>query len=111
MVRRFALGGTKPAAHVHPEVVKVMQEVGIDLSRVQPQKLTDALAQQASVLVTMGCGEACPYIPGLRIVDWALSDPKGQSLDAVRSIRDDIHERIMHLIRSSDSVAAPNRAE
>lgn len=97
---RATSAGTQPAAHVHPEVIEVMQEIGIDLSHVQPQKLTESLAQKASVLVTMGCGEACPYIPGLRIVDWALTDPKGQSPDAVRSIRDEIHERVMQLIRS-----------
>ena len=97
---RAISAGTQPAAHAHPEVVKAMQEIGIDLSRVQPQKLTGALAQKASLLVTMGCGEACPYIPGSRIVDCALNDPKGQSLEGVRSIRDDIHERVVQLIRT-----------
>ena len=92
--------GTEPAMQVHPEVIEVMREMGIDLASAKPQKLTPELARTASVLVTMGCGEACPYIPGLRIVDWALPDPKGRSLDTVRSIRDDIHERVKALVRS-----------
>lgn len=92
--------GTEPAHHVHPEVVEVMREIGIDLTSQKPQKLTDNLARSASILVTMGCGEACPFIPSLRIIDWALPDPKGQSLEAVRTIRDDIHERVKELIRS-----------
>jgi glycerol uptake facilitator-like aquaporin len=102
--------GTQPASHVHPEVVAVMREIGIDLTRTKPQKPTDELARSASVLVTMGCGEACPFVPGLRTVDWALPDPKGQSRDAVREIRDDIHERVKALIRSecADCVVSPN---
>ena len=100
--------GTQPAAHVHAEVVEVMREIGIDLSSAKPQKLTDDLARTASVLVTMGCGEACPYIPGLRTVDWTLTDPKGQSLDAVRAIRDEIHERVKNLLRSECAECAGN---
>ena len=92
--------GTQPANHVHPEVVQTMREIGIDLSLSKPQKLTAELAQTASVLVTMGCGEACPFVPGLKTIDWALPDPKGQSLEAVRAIRDEIHERVKALIRS-----------
>lgn len=92
--------GTQPADHVHPEVVEVMREIGVDLSSARPQRLTDDLARTASVLVTMGCGEACPFVPGLRIIDWALPDPKGQSLEAVRAIRDQIHDRVKELIRS-----------
>ena len=103
---RAISAGTQPAPHVHPEVVQVMREIGIDLSDARPQKLTDSLAQQASVMVTMGCGESCPFVPGLRIIDWALIDPKGQSLDAVRGIRNEIHERVMHLIRSECSDCA-----
>lgn len=91
--------GTEPASHVHPEVVEVMREIGIDLTSRKPQKLTNDLARSASVLVTMGCGEACPFIPDLRIIDWALPDPKGQSLEAVRIIRDEIHDRVKELIR------------
>lgn len=90
--------GTTPADHVHPEVIEVMKELGIDLGPVQPQKLTRELAETSSVLITMGCGETCPYVPGLRTIDWALSDPKGQSIAAVRTIRDEIHERIRTLM-------------
>ena len=92
--------GTQPATHVHPEVVRVMREIGIDLSSSRPQRLTPELARTASVLVTMGCGEACPFVPGLKTIDWALEDPKGQSLEAVRTIRDEIHEKVKALIRS-----------
>ena len=101
--------GTEPAGHVHPEVVEVMREIGIDLSSAKPQKLTEELARSASVLVTMGCGEECPYVPGLRVVDWALPDPKGQSRDAVREIQDEIHERVKALIRSecADCAVSP----
>jgi len=77
-----------------------MRETGIDLSDVKPRKLTGELARTASVLVTMGCGDACPFVPGLRTVNWPLPDPKGQSRDAVRAIRDDIHERVKALIRT-----------
>ena len=101
--------GTKPASHVHPEVVEVMREIGIDLASAKPQKLTDDLARSASVLITMGCGEACPYIPGLRKLDWALADPKGKGLDTAREIRDEIHERVKALLRSecSECIASP----
>ena len=92
--------GTQPASQVHPEVVQTMREIGIDLSSSKPQKLTAELAQTASVLVTMGCGDACPFVPRLKTIDWALPDPKGQSLVAVRAIRDEIHERVKALIRS-----------
>ena len=91
--------GTQPASQVHPEVVEVMREIGVDLSCVKPQKLTEELARNAIVLVTMGCGESCPVLPGLRTIDWALPDPKGQSLDAVRAIRDEIHEKVKSLLR------------
>ena len=92
--------GSQPADHIHPEVMQVMREIGVDLSSARPQLLTQELAESASVLVTMGCGENCPFVPNLRIIDWALADPKGQSLEAVRAIRDEIHERIKELIRS-----------
>ena len=97
---RAISAGTQPGSHVHPEVVEVMREIGIDLGSTKPQKLTEELARSASVLVTMGCGETCPFVPGLRTLDWALSDPKGQSRDAVRAIRDEIHERVKALLRS-----------
>jgi arsenate reductase len=90
--------GTKPSEHVHPEVVNVMREVGIDLSARRPQRLTDELARSATLLVTMGCGDACPYVPGLDTVDWPLRDPKGLPLDQVRDIRDEIRDRVTGLI-------------
>ena len=82
--------GTEPAEHVHPEVVEAMLELDIDLSGRTPQKLSDELAEWADVVVTMGCGDACPYIPGKRYIDWDLPDPKGLPLDEVRALRDDI---------------------
>ena len=85
--------GTEPAERVHPEVVEAMREVGVDLSGRTPQKLSDELAEWADVIVTMGCGDACPYIPGKRYIDWDLPDPKGLPLDQVRALRDDIDRR------------------
>jgi arsenate reductase len=90
--------GTMPAERVHPEVVQVMQELGIDLSKAKPQKLTEELAQRADVLVTMGCGEQCPFVPGLRTIEWAIPDPKGQPLETVRQIRDRIHQEVSQLL-------------
>jgi arsenate reductase len=87
-----------PEGHVHPEVVAVMNEIGLDLSRRRPQRLTTELAQQADVVVTMGCGDACPYIPGKRYIDWDLPDPKGQAIEAVCALRDEIERRIAGLI-------------
>jgi len=92
--------GTQPANQVHPEVVRVMQEIGIDLSGAKPQKLTDELAGSASALVTMGCGETCPYVPGLKRVEWDIPDPKGQPIEQVRAIRDEIHESVKTLLRT-----------
>jgi arsenate reductase len=92
--------GTQPANQVHSEVVQVMQEIGIDLSAAKPQKLTDKLASSASVVVTMGCGEACPYVPGLKRVDWQIPDPKGQSVEQVRAIRDEIHDKVKELLKA-----------
>ena len=91
--------GTTPAERVHPEVVEAMRELGVDLSANRPQKLSDELAERADVIVTMGCGDACPYIPGKRYVDWDLPDPKGLPLDEVRRIRDDIARRVDDLVR------------
>ncbi|MCU1286231.1 MAG: family channel protein [Acidobacteriales bacterium] len=96
---RAISAGTAPAARVHPEVMTVMGEIGIDLSSAQPRKLTQELAQNAQVLVTMGCGETCPFVPGLRVIDWSLPDPKGQPLEVVRQIRDEIHEQVKALIK------------
>lgn len=91
--------GTTPAEHVHPEVVTVIRELGIDLSNRQPQLLTTELAEQADVIVTMGCGDACPYIPGKRYVDWELPDPKNRPLSEVRATRDEIARRIDSLVQ------------
>jgi len=97
--RHHALSaGTTPADHVHPEVLEVMQELGIDLSDRRPQLLTRALAEQADVVVTMGCGDACPYIPGKRYIDWDLPDPKGRPIPEVRATRDDIARRVKELV-------------
>lgn len=90
--------GTEPGARVHPEVQVVMQEVGIDLSNAKPQKLTEELAQGAQLLITMGCGDKCPYVPGLRRDDWPLLDPKGRPLDEVRAVREEIRKRVSDLI-------------
>jgi arsenate reductase (thioredoxin) len=89
--------GTEPADRVHAEVVAVMREVDIDLSATRPQKLTHELAEQADVVVTMGCGDACPYIPGKRYVDWDLPDPKGRPLEEVRALREEINRRVTEL--------------
>lgn len=99
---RSVSAGTDPGTRVHPEVLAAMREVGIDLTHAQPQKLTDELARDASMLITMGCGEACPAIPGLRREDWPLEDPKGQPIARVREIRDDVRQRIEELIRRED---------
>ena len=95
---RALSAGTAPADEVHPEVVGVMKEVGIDLSQARPQRLTADLAAGASLLVTMGCGEACPFVPGLRVVDWNLPDPAGQSIERVRAIREEIRQRVADLV-------------
>ena len=91
--------GTRPADQVHPAVVEAMREVGIDLSRKRPQPLTDDLARWADVVVTMGCGDECPYIAGKTYIDWELIDPAGQPLAQVRMIRDDIRARVEGLAR------------
>lgn len=90
--------GTQPAEHVHPVVVDAMREVGIDLSDAKPQKLTMELAQNAEMLVTMGCGDECPYVPGLRHDDWPLPDPKGQGIESIRQTRDEIKRRVLQLL-------------
>ncbi len=90
--------GTDPGERVHPEVLTVMQEAGIDLSGAKPMKLTDELARQAQLLITMGCGDQCPYVPGLKREDSPLLDPKGLTLDEVRAIRDGIRARVQSLI-------------
>ena len=95
---RATSAGTQPAEHVHPEVVRVMQEAGFDLTHMKPQRLTEDLARTAQLLVTMGCGEACPFVPGVERDDWDLLDPKGRSLDQVRSIRDMVRCRVEALV-------------
>ena len=94
--------GTTPGERVHPEVVEVMRELGIDLAGRIPQKLTTEAAEQADVVVTMGCGDECPYIPGKRYIDWDLRDPKGLPIDQVREIRDDIRNRVQLLVAELD---------
>jgi arsenate reductase len=96
---RAISAGTQPGTRVHPEVLAAMNEVDVDLSAAVPQKLTDELARGASMLVTMGCGEACPVVPGLRREDWPLEDPKGKPVERVREIRDEVRARIEDLIR------------
>jgi arsenate reductase len=92
--------GTEPGERIHPEVMEVLREAGIDLSAAKPQRLTDSLVRGAALLVTMGCGEACPHVPGLRRADWPLEDPKGKPLDRVRQIRDDVDLRVTELVRA-----------
>jgi arsenate reductase len=96
---RAVSAGTEPGARVHPEVVAVMSEVGFDLSQEKPQYLADDLARSASLLVTMGCGEACPHVPGLERDDWPLEDPKGKPLERVREIREQVRERVGALVQ------------
>jgi protein-tyrosine-phosphatase len=88
----------EPGGRVHPEVVEVMNELGIDLSGRRPQRLTDDLAARADVLVTMGCGDSCPYFPGKRYIDWDLPDPKGRPIDEVRGMRDEIQRHVGELV-------------
>jgi arsenate reductase len=97
---RALSAGTQPGTRVHPEVVVAMQEVGIDLSTGVPQRLTDYLAASTNLLITMGCGEACPVVPGVERDDWPLDDPKGQPIQRVREIRDEIERRVRRLLHS-----------
>jgi arsenate reductase len=90
--------GTTPAAHVHPEVVEVMAELDVDLAVRTPQLLTRDLAAQADLVITMGCGDECPFIPGKRYIDWDLTDPAGRPVDEVRAIRDEIDRRVRALL-------------
>jgi arsenate reductase len=96
---RAISAGTDPGTRVHPEVLEAMREVGIDLADRKPQKLTDELAAGAEMLITMGCGEQCPVVPGLRRDDWPLEDPKGKAIERVRKIRDDVRARVLALLR------------
>jgi arsenate reductase (thioredoxin) len=92
--------GTEPGTRVHPEVLTAMREVNIELEGIAPQKLTDELAATATILITMGCGEACPVVPGLRRMDWPLEDPKGKPVERVREIRDDVKARVSALLEA-----------
>lgn len=95
---RALSAGTEPAPRVHPEVVTAMREVGVDLSAASTSKLTEELAERAQVLITMGCGDQCPVVPGLKRDDWPLEDPKGKDLARVRAIRDEIRQRVETLL-------------
>jgi arsenate reductase len=99
-VARAISAGTAPAARVHPGVVAVMREAGIDLEEARPRLLTPELAREADLLVTMGCGDACPVAPGVEVQDWPLPDPQDEPLDRVRAIRDDIGDRVRRLADS-----------
>lgn len=93
--------GTQPRERVHPEVIEAMREVGVDLAVMKPQRLTDALAQDAAMLITMGCGDECPVVLGAKRDDWPLEDPKGKPLPRVREIRDELEQRVRALIAES----------
>ena len=95
--------GTQPGEMLHPVVVEVMAEVGLDITDQKPMALTEEMARASRVVVTMGCGDECPYYPGVKYLDWPLDDPKGQPLEKVRAIRDDIRDRVAALV---DSVLA-----
>ncbi|MCK6445488.1 MAG: arsenate reductase ArsC [Planctomycetes bacterium] len=95
---RALSAGTQPGERVHPEVVAVMGELGVDLSAKKPQKLTEELARGATWLITLGCGEACPNVPGIRRDDWPLADPKGAGVDAARRIRDQVRQRVFDFV-------------
>ena len=99
--------GSSPAAHVHPEVVDAMRELGVDLASRIPHRLERSNAEWADVAVTMGCGDACPYIPGKRYLDWELDDPAGKGLDETRAIRNQIAERVDALLAELDGKASP----
>jgi arsenate reductase (thioredoxin) len=99
---RALSAGTTPARHVHPEVVEVMNEIGIDLSDRIPVGLTRELAEQADLVITMGCGDQCPVIPGKRYLDWELADPAGRPLDEVRATREEIAKRVQALVAELD---------
>jgi arsenate reductase len=106
---RAQSAGTEPGESVHPEVLAAMQEVGIDLSTARPQKLTAELAAGARYLVTMGCGDRCPFVPGAEVQDWPLEDPKGKPMERVREIRDEVRQRVMELVKSEGWGRDPGR--
>ena len=98
---RALSAGTDPGANVHPEVLEAMREVGIDLTGTKPQRLTDDLARSVRMLVTMGCGEQCPVVPGAARDDWPIEDPKGKSIARVREIRDEVRQRVEALLSAN----------
>jgi len=106
---RAISAGTDPGERVHPEVVTVMKEVGIDISAARPQHLTQDMARQGSLLVTMGCGEACPVVPGLRREDWPIADPKSRSLEDIRHLRDEIGAMVQKLVAAEGWTTAAER--
>jgi arsenate reductase len=103
---RALSAGTRPGDRIHPEVVEAMAELGVDLTGRTPLALTRELAEQADVVVTMGCGDECPYIPGKRYLDWDLEDPGGRPVEEVRPIRDEIARRVQSLVADLDRAAA-----
>lgn len=105
---RAISAGTDPGSRVHPEVVNAMNEVGVDLSKAGTTRLTTEVAQQAQMLITMGCGDQCPVVPGVRRDDWPLEDPKGKPIAQVRAIRDDIRQRVEALL-NDEEWSAPTR--
>ena len=105
---RAVSAGTAPGARVHPEVLEAMREVGIDLSDQRPRFLSDELARSAAMLITMGCGEACPAVPGLRRDDGPLEDPKGKPIERVREIRDEVKERVLALLAREGWARGPS---
>ena len=107
---RAISAGTSPGSRVHPEVVIAMNEVGVELAGVKPQFLADELASTASLLVTMGCGEACPVVPGLERDDWPLEDPKGKPIERVREIREEIRARVAGLLLDRGWASEPASA-
>jgi arsenate reductase len=107
---RALSAGTTPAERVHPEVVRAMREIGVDLAGRAPTRLTNALAERADIVVTMGCGDECPYLPGKRYVDWDLPDPKGRPLAEVRAIREDIAARVRSLVEELDRTEERTRS-
>jgi len=105
---RAISAGTEPGTRVHPEVVAAMREVDIELDGHTPRGLTDALAESPSILVTMGCGETCPVVPGVRLLDWPVEDPKGKPVERVREIRDEVRAHVVDLLtRENWRVALP----
>ncbi len=104
---RAVSAGTDPGPRVHPEVMAAMLEIGIDLAGIEPRKLTPELAKSASILVTMGCGEQCPVVPGVKVEDWPLEDPKGKPVERVREIREEVRRRVVELVARLESGKQP----